>query len=357
MNTLTETTANDDATRRHLARRLRGIARAAVGAVSTAAVAAAAPAGVTASVVAVACLTASAARAQEPTPADKATARDLMDKGYEQLNRGELEAALTSFRGADAIMHVSSTGLAVGLALEKLGRLIEAREALLEVGRSAPVPGEAATMLQAREKAEKLQLELAERIPSLELKLTGLAPAAAVTVTVDGAVVPHGTLALPRKVNPGKHTVRGSAAGYKPAGVDVAVAERETKKLELAFVADEAGPRTTPDGAPPAISTFMWIGGGIATAGLVAGGVTGGLALSAASDAKAGCVDNRCPPSNEADKDRSLMFAHTSTATFALAGVGAGLFAYGLLFESPLLGADGVTPMFGLGTIGVTGSF
>ncbi|MSP26094.1 MAG: hypothetical protein EXR75_13235 [Myxococcales bacterium] len=282
-----------------------------------------------------------------------------MDRGYQKLGRGEHEGALADFRGADALMNVSSTGLAVALALEKLGRLIETREKLLDVGRLAGASGEASALREAREKADKLQFELADRIPSLEFHVSGLAAGVLAAITVDGAAVPPGTMSLPRKVNPGKRVVRATAAGFQPLSVEVSVAERETKKVPLAFILAAANDADGSDGSggAPMISTFMWIGGGLATVGVLAGGVAGGLSLGAASDAKAGCINNLCPAANEAHRDSALNLAHISTGSFALASVGAGLFAYGLLFESPLLGDDGVRPMFGLGTAGIAGSF
>ena len=56
------------------------------------------------------------------------------------------------------------------------------------------------------------------------------------------------------------------------------------------------GPSDGLSDEPSNISPLVYVGFGVAAAGLIVGAVTGGLALSAASDAKEGCdANNNCP--------------------------------------------------------------
>jgi hypothetical protein len=75
------------------------------------------------------CLTCSSlALAAAPTAQDRERARALMDAGDARFEAKQYAAALEQYRGADEIMQVPTTGIEVGRALERLGRLLEARE-------------------------------------------------------------------------------------------------------------------------------------------------------------------------------------------------------------------------------------
>lgn len=317
----------------------------------------------------------SVAEAADPSPAARETARSLMDRGYERMKKNDAKAALEDFKGADAIMNVTSTGLAVGQALEKLGRLVEARDKYLEVARLPSKPGESAQIRDARTQADKLQGKVAERIPSIKFELSGLPASVLPTVSVDGEAVLASTLTLPRKVDPGKHVVSGNAEGFKEARVELELAEHEQKAAVLAFVPlpKEAPkvivkhpPPPLPPPAPPVkqgFSAFFWAGIGVTAAGIGAGTVTGVMSLGLASDAKANCTGNVCPESEASTIDKSLLLAHISTGSFALGGVGLGLLGYGL-YDSGVFGgkADAkaafkVEPVVGPGSFTLRGSF
>ena len=309
----------------------------------------------------------------EPSPAARETARSLMDRGYERMKKGETSGALEDFKGADAIMRVTSTGLAVGQALEKLGRLVDARDKYLEVARVPPKPGESNQIRDARAQADKLQGQVAERIPSIKFEVAGLPATVQPTVKVDSEVLDATTLTLPWKVDPGKHVVVGSAAGFNDLALDVVLAEREQKTLTLTFV---AVPKTallpkqvvkTPLLPPPpekhGFSAFLWAGIGVTTLGVAAGSVTGVMSLGAVADAKANCPGNVCPETERDTIDNARLLAHLSTGSFALGGLGLGLLGYGL-FDSGVFGGDRdaktaftVEPLVGPGSFALRGTF
>ncbi|MBW2454323.1 MAG: hypothetical protein JRI68_07425 [Deltaproteobacteria bacterium] len=305
-------------------------------------------------------LTADVVLAGEPSAAEKETARQLMDVGNLQFRQGHYEQALESYRGADDIMKVTSTGLGLGKTLVQLGRLIEARSKLLEVTRIPVAPNESEVLTRAREQATRLQQDLADRIPALRVLVVGLAKGAPVTLYLDGLEVPRERLALPRRVNPGTHAIRAACPGYVDVDLEITVAEGKTRTVELELTPTGATPPVAPAADGGGLSPLVWVGLGIAGVGATVGAITGGLSLAAANDAKDQCVDGTCPLDAEPDADRSLALAHTSTVSFVVAGLGAGLGIVGLVLsgsEDPSDGASEpvteVEALLGPGVIGL----
>src|SRR5262245_1107365 len=86
-------------------------------------------------VCAAALLSPAAALAAEPSAADRETARTLVIDGRKKFGAGDYEGARKAFQAAHEIMGVPTTALDLAKALEKLGKLVEARTVALEVAR------------------------------------------------------------------------------------------------------------------------------------------------------------------------------------------------------------------------------
>src|SRR4051794_38028802 len=71
----------------------------------------------------------------DPTPAEKETARALLDEGDREVEKKHYEAALKAFLAADAIMNVPTTGIELAKTQVLLGQLVEARDSALRVTR------------------------------------------------------------------------------------------------------------------------------------------------------------------------------------------------------------------------------
>jgi hypothetical protein len=93
----------------------------------------------------------------------------------------------------------------------------------------------------ARSESAKLADELHSRIPSLSVKITGVA-VDSVAVTIDDAPVPTEALAAPRLLDPGSHDVvaRSTSGGVAEAKVDLL--EGESREVELKIVFTPAAP-------------------------------------------------------------------------------------------------------------------
>lgn len=103
----------------------------------------------------------------------------------------------------------------------------------------------------------------------------------------------------------------------------------EVARVEL----QELRARVALDGAAsaPSISPVGLIVTGVGAAALIAGAITGGLALAANADATAGCVDGRCPVELAPRADEAHLLANVTD---------------GLLFGGLAIAAAGVVLIF-----------
>jgi hypothetical protein len=318
------------------------------------------------------------ALAAEPTAADRETARALMAEGRQKRDANELKAALKAFRGADALMHVPTTGYEVAKTEALAGELVEARDHALTVARSTPKPGEPAPFAEARTAADALAAELEGRIPSLKIVISG-AKEEEVEVRLDDTVIPAAALGLPRKLNPGAHVVVAKN-GSDVRKTTVEVNERETKETTIDF-ATAAPPPPPPDDPPnpnephppeePStpgnpLRTGLIAGGfGVAAVGTILGSITGGMSLSKTSTLKEQCPNDLCPPALEDELGSARTLATVSTISFVFAGAGlvTGLVALLALKNPEPASATApsasarVTPWIGLGSVGLSGTF
>jgi PEGA domain len=185
----------------------------------------------------------------DPTAADKETARTLLDDGDRKFSAKDYAGALKSFQAADSMMGVPTTGIEVARAEEALGQLAEAHDKLLEVTRYPQKPGEPAAFTKARADAAVRAEKIGARIPTLKVTLSGPPGGTDITVTIDGETVPAAAATLPRKIDPGKHSVVASARGYADAKADVTLREVEAKEVKLTLV--PGGPALGPPPPPP----------------------------------------------------------------------------------------------------------
>lgn len=297
--------------------------------------------------------------AAEPTPADRATARSLMQQGDARLAARNPAGALQAYQAAHAIMAVPTTGLALARAQTALGLLVEARETALGVMRHPAVRGEPVPFTRARAEAVRLADQLAERIPAIVIVATGSAAPGELRVAVDEAEVPPAALALPRKVNPGRHAIRVSAPDCEPAIAEVRVAERETRTVTLALVRRPPRVTAAPSRRRP---LALYLGLGAGAAALIAGTTTGILSLSYASSARSQCSGTNCPAAAQGDIDAAQSLATASNVSFIAAAVAIGAVGlWWLLAERPeRRGREArvrLVPTLGPGAAGVAGRF
>ena len=321
--------------------------------------------------VAVAVLLATSPALAAPTAAERETARRLMDEGKERMHAGEKERALEAYQKAHDLMKVPSTGIAVTKAHLALGHLVEARDVALEVVRMPRDSGEPAVFEKARKEAKELEVSIKPRIPTVRIVVKG---GPATHITVDDVEVAPLLLGEPVAMNPGKHSVGAKNADGADKRVDLELAERDAKEVELALPVPKPAVLMVPVPPKPALAagggertraaSILMIGGfGLAAVGLVAGGVAGALTLSKAGTVKPQCEKGICDPAAKADLDSAGTFATISTVGFAIGGAGLVLGVVGLVLPKtktePLLQSTErrSAVWIGPGSMGIHGSF
>jgi hypothetical protein len=311
----------------------------------------------------------------EPTAADSETARALGIDGRAKLDARDYPGAYRSLKAAHEILGAPTTGLDLARALDGLGLLIEARAAALDVARIPPAPSEPDAFTDARAAAAALADKLAARIPSVEIAVTGIAANVTPSVTLDGSALSSSQLTLPRKINPGAHTVMAAAPGYTFVRRAVTVPEGETMKVELALTSTGATSGSAPSFPPMAIippdpprrvSQERAAGFAVGFVGLIGVGVGaafGGMAIAkndltkrSISGAEPPCdAQSFCDASGKALRYEAFQAATISTVGFIAGGV---LLAGGAVL---ILTAPAPVPVpivaIGPGSISVMGSW
>lgn len=266
-----------------------------------------------------------------------------MDDGDEKAQKQDFQGALESYKAADAIMHVPSTGIEVARMQRKLGLLVEARDTLAQIARTPAKPNEPAPFQAARRDAEALSDEITPLIPSVTVHVVNVPPGQSAQISFDGETVPTETLRLPRKVNPGSHTIVGKLGDVERTET-VTLAEKESRTVTFNFDAAR-DPDAFPTPVEPAptepepdrtTSNLLFYGGGAtAIVGLGVGAVTGLMSLSKVGELDDKCqkADGKrvCDPSLQGDIDSASTLGTISTISFIVGGVGVGAAIVGLL--------------------------
>jgi hypothetical protein len=314
------------------------------------------------------------------TDADKATARELAKEGSDALEKKNFEVAADRFARADALFHAPTLVLGLARAQVGLGKLVAAQENYYAILREPLPPNAPEPFVQAVNDAKKELQALTPQVPWVIVSVAGVSDVKEAKVTLDDAPFPTAAIGVKRAVDPGEHTLRATAKGFKPAERRFTIAAAATETLELSL--EPAPPETPDEGSPPPKvapdkpsgglfpnqDTVAIVALGVGGASLAAGVITGVLALGKRADlVEGGCKDGgACPPSQRDALGTYHTLGNISTGTFIGAGV---LLTAGVVLlvtapkapkdppkEAPATGVR-VTPFVGLGHVGLTGTF
>ncbi len=218
----------------------------------------------------------------EPSAADKDTARKLMDKGDAAMAQKDFKEALKAYEGAKSLIDVPTTALAVAQAQVGLGLFLEARDTALHVERLPAAANEDEVLTQARKDAAQLAADMDKRIPSLEVKVTGTKPEEEIKLLIDGALIPAAAQSLPRRVNPGEHSITVEAKGYATNTSTIKAPEGD-QTIQVPVEMKPAtgdGPIKPVDPGGKKIHLLLPIGAAVTGVGLAVGIGTGVAALN-----------------------------------------------------------------------------
>jgi hypothetical protein len=222
------------------------------------------------------------------------------------------------------------------------------------------------------------ELERAQPTIAFEVKDPAGNDVFAVSVTLDGAPWAASIEGKALAADPGKHVFTFAVAGYVPIMRTIVLTEGEKGRRERIIlespaaaagmaapaVAEATAPTPAAGGSATAhggMGTQKVLGfmvGGAGVAGLVVGGIFGGLTTSAWSSAKSACGGNpaQCTDvaSGRSHRSTAESDATVSTIGFATGGalllVGAALFLTG---RSEQPGATAIAPEIGPGQVGI----
>jgi hypothetical protein len=314
----------------------------------------------------------------DPSPADRETARSLMQEARNLRDKGDVPGALRRFQAADSIMHVPTTGLEVARAQVALGLLVEARDTIAGIRQTTAKPNEPAQFKEARVNADKLEASLEGRVPAITIVLHGAAEGDKPSVTVDEVPLSAEVVGLPRRVDPGHHVIVAKTE-HAEGKQEIDVTEGQQKEVQVTLVATAPlpGGEEHPTQGPaaeetPALATtshgptaLTWVGVALAGAGVAVGTVAGIVSLSKKSSLESQCTNHICGPSSYGTYDAANTMAMLSTVGFIAAGAGAGVALVSLLVGHSTASAPAarppealrITPWIGVGTAGLRGAF
>jgi hypothetical protein len=313
--------------------------------------------------------------AKEPTAGDLETARGLFNEGNDLRDKGDLKGALERFLAADELAHTTVTGLEVGKTYLALGKLAKAYAAFVGVGNLPETPKDSANVKSARADAALLAKEVYPRVPAITFRLGDddvSVPSA--TFEIDGKLRDDARLGQPILLDPGVHVAIVHVEKRPERRVTIDAREGEKQVVVLTYELPKPLIKKT-EPAPPAVATdtmlgtkiLVYGGFGVAAAGVVAGTITGIITLSRAPSLRASCPGGRCPPSVHEERAEVTRIGNISNLSFIVAGCGALAGTIGFLqapkssesvpTPGPSPGAFKVSPVLGLGFIGMEGIF
>jgi hypothetical protein len=255
-----------------------------------------------------------------------AIAEQLFRDGRSLLEAGKVDEACEKFAASQRVSPAIGTLLNLAICREQQGRSATAWGLFADAEAQALRSGDPGRARIAHEHGASLAGQLRKIVIDLPAAPPG------VVVKLDGIALPPSVLGTEIPVDPGKHDLAVTAPGKKAwerPDVDVGSGPALRVRVEL----EDAPPTaSTPSSSPPPrespLGSFSqrwpaWIAFGVGAAGLVTGGIAGGLAFAKASDAKSGCQGSVCQQSAKGPADSAKSLATLSDVGFAIGAAGA----------------------------------
>jgi hypothetical protein len=263
-----------------------------------------------------------------------ARAEALFRAGRDALRDGDYARACAQFRESDKLDPQPGTKLNLAACEEKRGRLATALDLFRVVERELPATDERAKIAKGRVAV------LDQRIPRVRFELAPGAPEGTV-VRLGEVELARATIGVEMPLDPGKHEIVISAAGFSEKRETIELAEGERRTVPVAPGPKEADSSTLDPGPPPdsggsSDKTLAYVLGGVGIAGVVVGGVAGVMTLQKKSVADDECDDalKICSQEGKDANDAGRTLGTVSTIGFVVGAIGLGAGAYFLLSDS-----------------------
>jgi hypothetical protein len=195
------------------------------------------------------CIAITSASALAQTPEERAGARASARAGVEAYDAGRYAESLDRFSRAEKLVHAPTHLLYLARTNAKLGYLVRAQEAYQQLIREQLGASAPQAFRDAQVAAERELAEIALKIGSVTVAVTGLAEPSRATVTMDGVAISSALIGIPFPADPGKHVFVASADGYSSQSVEQNLSEGGKETIELRLQAT-ANASSTPEVAP-----------------------------------------------------------------------------------------------------------
>lgn len=241
---------------------------------------------------------------------DKAAAEALFQAGKQLMDAGRLDEACPKL--AASMQEEPSPGTMLNLALchEKQGKTATAWAEYKEAAALAKQRGESARADVAEEFAGKLE----PRLSRITIDVTSAV--SSLEILRNGEPVLPATWGVGVPVDPGTHDIVARAPGYLEWRTRVVlVGDARHQKVQVPALR-----RIGRDGPRPLLIAGIALAS-IGAAGLIVGGIFGGLAAGDKSSADDDCPDLACTQEAFDTIESARTLAHGATAAFVIGGV------------------------------------
>jgi serine/threonine-protein kinase len=273
------------------------------------------------------CLAASTARADTHS-ADAAAADAVFNAATARMKAGDYAAACPKFAESQRLDPTAGTLLNLGRCYEMWGKFASAYGSYGDAEAMALKAGDKVRSTEAASRAETLQPKLSRM--TITIAPDGLT--AGLAVTRDGRPIGEAVWGTAIPVDAGEYAIEASAPGKKtwaakayvpatPGGMTVVIPALEAAPVEAP---KPVGVSAEPQGDGGSTRrTAGLVVGGIGVAGVIVGGIFGGLTLSKTSDSKAYCSTGspiQCDPAGLQLRSEAKGLAKVSDIGLAVGG-------------------------------------
>jgi len=199
---------------------------------------------------------------------------------------------------------------------QHLGRIVQAHRLFVDLAiQQLPPATTPRSFLVAQAEARQELTKLRSAVPGIQVHITSDLPAESLDVQIDEVSVSLDKLRYMFAVSPGMHAVNVKAPGRKSVHQPVSVPGPGPHAVQVDMLE-----QTQDYSAYTLPGIIIAAFGG---AGLVVGGITGGLAMSEANRFEDECGGSHCPPELQDDVDKAKVLGTVSTTSFIIGGAAA----------------------------------
>ncbi len=311
----------------------------------------------------------------EPSAADKSQARELAEEGLKKLEAKSYVDALQLLKKADALYPAPTIELGIGRAEVALKKYVAAEDAFNQVIHTTLSATASSEFKAAVVEAQAELDQLMPLIPSVTIHVHG---ATSPTVILDGETLPTAALGSSRPIDPGVHKLKVTATGFVPVERSFTIVEG-TASSQPQDIDMKPAPTVAPlpstsasagaheSSATPSATASSPRGSWVAPVGFTAtvlgviglgiGGVAGAIAVGDHSSLTSKCPMGVCPASEQGALNGFHGAANLSTVGLIVGGVLTGGGVVLLLTHHSSATTGWLSPMVGLGSLGVVGGF